>query len=112
MGKSKKVRKADVTALREYVRIRNIVKNIVVVLAVLCIAACIFVGPTYPKNVWIIIVLFALYILMFIILRLVSRCPYCGKSVMGKFNRRTHCPYCHRPIKPNAPATDAMAGKR
>ena len=111
MGKSKKARKADVTALREYVRVRKIVKTIVVVLAVLCVLACIVIGSMYRQYMWVIYVLFALYIVMFIVLRLVSCCPYCGKSIMGKFNQRTHCPYCRRPIKPNAPATDAFVGR-
>ena len=100
MGKSKKVRTADVMILKAYVQRRKASKILTVVFGVLFFLCCMFLGgfglPMWPTWVFL-----ALYIIAFVSLRICSRCPYCGNSIMSKFDSTNYCPRCHRPIKPN-----------
>lgn len=101
MGKSKKYRTADTTMLKNYVKRRSLWKYIVIGLAVCFFVSFVVLGSLGVAR-WIGWVFLGLYIAAFIVLRLYSRCPYCGEAIMKDFNSTTHCPRCRRPIKPNA----------
>ena len=111
MGKSKKARRADDKALRDFQRQRKIMKWVTIAVAVLLVLAAAFTPVWGDKAGVVLFVMFILYILAFIGLRMSSRCIYCGQSIMRKFEQQTHCPYCKRPIKPSTPGRNTLAGK-
>jgi len=111
MGKSKRSRRADEKALRDFQRQRKIMKWITIVVAVLFVLAAAFTPQWGDKAGVVLFVMFALYVIAFIGLRQSSKCIYCGQPIMRKFERQTHCPYCKRPIQPSTPGRNTLAGK-
>ncbi len=101
MGKSKKIRPGDEKMLREFQKRRRIFRYIVIATATLFGVGFVTIGLKDPEKIWIGWILLGLYAAAFFALRYVSRCPYCGTPIMKKFDQQTHCPYCHRAIRPS-----------
>lgn len=102
MGKSKRVKMGDVNLLRNMVKRRKAAKVWTWISAVVFFLSCIFIGALLPNMQWLIFVFLLFYIMCFFYLRQASRCPYCGYTIMSKYNSTQYCPKCHRPIKPEA----------
>ena len=101
MGKSKKARPGDEKMLREFQKRHRIFQYIVYATGALFGIGFIIIGLKYQERIWIAWVLLGLYAAAFFALRYASRCPYCGTPIMKKFDQQTHCPYCHRAIRPS-----------
>ena len=111
MGKSKGARRADDKALREFQHQRKIMKYITIATAVIVVVAAALTPQLGDKAGVVLFILFALYIAAFLGLRQTSKCLYCGKPIMRRFEQYTHCPYCKRPIRPSEPGKNTLARK-
>ncbi|MBQ3424914.1 MAG: hypothetical protein IJH38_06940 [Clostridia bacterium] len=111
MGKSKRVRKADEKALRDYQRQRKIMLYITIFTGALLVVAAALIPQWGDKAGVVVFVCLALYTAAFFGLRQASKCIYCGQPILWKFSRYTHCPHCKRPIRPSEPGKNTLARK-
>ena len=111
MGKSKGSRKADEKALREFQHQRKIMLYITIAAGALLVVAAALIPQWGDKAGVVVFIALALYTAAYFGLRQASKCIYCGKPILWKFNQYTHCPYCKRPIRPSEPGKNTLARK-
>ena len=99
MGKSNTSKKVSKEILRKFVREKILWRRISIATAALFMATIFISGPNMEEHLWAPITTLVIYALSMITFRIKSQCPYCGKPIMGNFDKRTTCPFCNRPIK-------------
>jgi len=106
MGKSNRSKKVSNEILRRFVQEKLRWRRISFITACLFIGSFFIAGPNMERHAWLPITTLAMYAVSMITFRIKSQCPYCGKAIMGNFNKLTHCPYCKRPIKEHTGGSD------
>ncbi len=111
MGKSKRIRKADEKALRDFQRQHRIMLYITVTAGALLVIAAALIPTWGDKAGVIVFIALAIYTAAFLGLRQASKCIYCGELILWKFSKYTHCPHCKRPLRPSEPGRNTLARK-